>query len=77
MKKTICNKTYDTQTANLIRKVTYGYYGDPAGYEESLYQTPEGFYFIYTNGGEASRYTNEDIKRIGKAKIQQWLDDHT
>ena len=54
MKKIICKKEYDTETATLIKKVTYGYYGDPAGYEEILFQTPEGLYFQYTRGGEAS-----------------------
>ena len=76
MKKIICNKIYDTETATVINKFTYGYYGDPNGYEETLYQTPEGFYFVYTNGGKASPYKTEEIKRIGKAKISQWLESH-
>ena len=77
MKKRICNKIYDTLTATLIKKFTYSYYGDPNGYEETLYQTPEGFYFIYTNGGEASPYATEDIKRLGKGKVEQWLAEHS
>lgn len=76
MKKTICNKIYDTQTATLVKKFTYGYFGEPSGYEETLYETPEGFYFIYTFGGDASPYTSEEIKRISKAKVDQWLDEH-
>ena len=47
MKKTICKKDYDTETATLIRKYTYGNFGDPAGYEESLYQTEGGLSFLY------------------------------
>ena len=77
MKKTICNKIYDTQTSKIIKQFTYSYYGDPNGYEETLYQTQDGFYFIYTNGGNASPYATEDIKRIGKSKIQHWLDSHS
>ena len=77
MKKTICNKIYDTETAAVIKKCTYSYFGDPNGYEETLYQTQDGFYFIYTNGGEASPYITEDIKRIGKAKVNQWLEAHS
>ena len=76
MKKTICNKIYDTETSTIIKKSTYSYYGDPSGYEETLYQTPEGFYFIYTNGGQESVYKDEDIKRISKAKATQWLEEH-
>ena len=34
MKKIICKKEYDTETATLIKAYSYGYYGDPAGYEE-------------------------------------------
>ena len=76
MKKTICIKEYDTETATLIKKCTYGYFGDPAGYEESLYQTPEGLYFVYVCGGENSPYPSEDILRLGKAKVNEWLENH-
>ena len=43
MKKVICKKTYDTETATLIKAYSYGQLGDPAGYEEDLYQTPGAF----------------------------------
>lgn len=76
MKKTICKKEYDTETATLIKKCTYGYFGDPTGYEESLYQTPEGLYFVYVRGGENSPYPSEDILRLGKAKVNEWLENH-
>ena len=55
MQKIICKKVYDTQTATLIKKVTVGVYGDPKGYEESLYQTESGHFFLYTNGGAESK----------------------
>ena len=42
MQKVICKKVYDTETATLVKKVTYGSFGDPTGYEESLYQTEGG-----------------------------------
>ena len=73
MKNTICKVEYDTDTATLMGKVTSGCIGDPAGYEESLYQTPEGKFFLYTNGGEQSLYPKEDIKRIAAAKADEWL----
>ena len=72
MKKIICKKEYDTATATLIKKVTFGAFGEPDGYEESLYQTPEGLYFIYVNGGEDSKHPEEDISRISKAKADEW-----
>ena len=74
MKKIICKKEYDTETATLIEKRTYSYFGDPAGYEETLYQTPGGLYFLYVNGGESSPYPTEDILRLAKTKVADWMD---
>ena len=76
MKKIICKVEYDTETAALIKKHTYGAFGDTDGYEESLYVTESGKYFLYTNGGEASPYKKEDIKRMSAAKADEWLKDH-
>ena len=76
MKKIICKKEYDTETATLIKKHTCGYFGDPAGYEEILFQTPGGLYFLYVQGGENSPYPQEDILRLAKTKVNEWLDTH-
>ena len=46
------------------------------GYEEVLFQTPDGLYFVYVNGGEDSIHPTEDISRISKAKVEQWLAEH-
>ena len=73
MKKTICKVEYDTEASELLGKVTAGSIGDPTGYEESLYRTAEGKYFLYTNGGEQSPYTKEDIKRMSAQKADEWL----
>ena len=72
MKKIICKKEYDTETATLVKKYTSGSFGDPAGYEESLYLTEDGKYFIYVNGGAESIYSKEDIKRLAKDKVNAW-----
>ena len=73
MKKIICKKEYDTDAATLVKKATVGSFGDADGYEESLYQTADGSYFLYVNGGENSPYAKEDIKRIAKDKAKEWL----
>ena len=73
MKKIICKKEYDTETATLIKKYVCGFYGDPTGYEESLYQTPGGLYF---RGGESSPYPTEDILRLAKTKVNEWTETH-
>ena len=76
MKKIICKKEYDTETATVVKKVTVGSFGDPAGYEETLCQTPDGAYFLYTNGGETSVHPEEGIKRLSEKSAKQWLADN-
>ena len=73
MLKKIGRVTYDTETALLLVKKTYGYYGDPAGYEEILFKTPGGHYFVYTNGGEQSLYPTEGIKRLKAEDAQLFI----
>ncbi len=72
MKKVICKIEYDTDTATLIAKNTFGVFGDAHGYEESLYRTADGKYFLYTNGGEASKYAKENITRMSAQKAEEW-----
>ena len=76
MKKVIGKKEYDTETAKLIKQFTYSYYGDPKGYEEILYQTPDGCYFVFARGGNESTHPKESILRIGKDKVDDWLKNH-
>ena len=76
MKKIICKKEYDTETATLIKAYSFGELGDAAGYEEDLYQTPEGLYFLHVGGGEASPYPTEDILRMAKTKVKDWMANH-
>ena len=76
MKATIRKKCYDTETATLLGSYTSGGFGDPAGFEERLYETPEGFRFLYGNGGESSPYPEEQIRSISKLNSQKWLAEH-
>lgn len=73
MKKIICGTEYDTSASTVVKKVTNGYFGDPAGYEETLYVTEGGKYFLYTNGGEESKYPTENIKRMSAKAANSWL----
>ena len=73
MKKIICKVEYDTEASELVAKHTVGYFGDPAGYEETLYKTEGGKYFLYTFGGAESKYAEESIKRMSAAKAEEWL----
>ena len=76
MKKTICGKLYDTELATVVKKVTVGDFGDPSGYEETLYQTEGGLFFLYVSGGAESIYPAEDIRRMSKANAQKWITEH-
>ena len=73
MKKLICKVEYDTETSEIVKKVTSGNLGDPAGYEETLYKTANGKFFLYVNGGAESVHPEEDIKRMSAAKAEEWL----
>ena len=76
MKKVLCKVEYDTENAELISKFVSGEFGDPAGYEESLYKTADGKYFLYVNGGAESIYPAENIKRMAASKVDEWLAAH-
>ncbi len=76
MQKTICKVNYDTASSSIVKKVTFGAFGDSNGYEETLYVTADGKYFIYTNGGADSKYPKEDIKRVSKANAEKWLSEN-
>ncbi len=76
MKKIICGAEYDTATSTVVKKYTEGCFGDPAGYEETLYLTEGGKYFLYTNGGADSKYPTEGIKRMSKAAAEKWLGEN-
>ena len=73
MKKIICKVEYDTENAELVSKFTSGEFGDAQGYEESLYKTEGGKFFLYVNGGEESPYAKEDIKRMSAKAAEEWL----
>ena len=74
MKKIICKVEYDTENAELVKKNTFGNFGDTDGYEETLYKKENGTFFLYVNGGADSKYPKEDIKRISKDKAKAWLE---
>ncbi len=76
MIKEIDGKVYDTLQATVDKKFTAGMPGDPTGYEETLYITTDGRYFIYTNGGPRSRYPKEDILPIHREAVKDWVLSH-
>ena len=77
MKKVICKVEYDTENSELVAKFTSGEFGDPSGYEESLYMTAAGKYFLYTNGGEDSIHKGGNITRMSASKADEWRSKHS
>lgn len=73
MVKVICKVEYNTDNAEVVEKKTVSYFGDVNGYEEVLYKTENGKYFLYVNGGAQSPYKKEDIKRMSAEKANAWL----
>lgn len=73
MKKIICKVEYDTEASEIVKKITSGQLGDPEGYEETLYKTESGKFFLYVNGGAESIHPEEDIKRMSAAKAEEWI----
>lgn len=76
MRKIIDGVSYDTARAYIDKKFTFGTPGDPVGYEETLYITDDGRYFIYTNGGAKSKYVKEDIIPIERENVRDWIMSH-
>lgn len=76
MCKEISGILYDTANSTIDKKFTCGVPGDPYGYEETLYITADGHYFIYTYGGERSRYPFEEITPIAREDVRGWVLSH-
>ena len=68
--------SYDTEASEVLGSRAYSYYGDPAGYEETLYRTKGGLYFLWGLGGEESPYKEgADIRPISEKDAKKWLED--
>ena len=57
MTKIINGKRYDTETARLVGEASYSNRTDFAYWSEELYQKRTGEFFIYGEGGPASKYS--------------------
>lgn len=74
MIKATKKRVYNTETATVVGKVTHSFYGDPEGYELTMYLTPEGNYFLYVYGGKKSDYSKEKIYSYSKPAAKRWLE---
>lgn len=87
MRKTINGLKYDTDTAKYIGETGYGQPSDSAHWTESLYRKAKtGEYFLYGEGGPASRYAVETgqnewsggarITPMGWEAARKWAEEH-
>lgn len=73
MKKVLRNITYDTDTATVVKKKTFKEFGDPTGYEETIYVTESNKYFLYVNGGSESIHPVEKIEALSEKRAKEML----
>ena len=67
-------RIFDTTKAEVQGTRAFSYYGDPAGYEEKLYKTKGGLYFVWGLGGADSPYSEgEDIRPLTEKEAKAWL----
>lgn len=87
MKKIINGKRYDTDKAQCVAEYANTYdRGDFHWYEEALYQTPSGSWFLAGEGHAASKYARsvaqnergpgEDLLVLSEVEARAWLEAH-
>lgn len=85
MKKIIDGKRYDTDTAEKIAKWSNNYYPNDFHYfEETLFRTEKGAWFIHGEGGGLSPYAENygnsrgygsDLRVLTPAEAKNWLEN--
>jgi hypothetical protein len=86
MKKIICGKLYNTASATCVGSDEYSYPGQLHYWCEDLYRKKNGEYFLYCEGGPASRYARftgpnersggETIVPMSVDEAKNWVEEH-
>lgn len=86
MKKVINGKLYNTESAKRLGYASYSHPGDFCFWEETLYLTKSGNYFIHGEGGPMSKYAKsigqnewsggEHIEPVNEAAAKEWAEEH-
>lgn len=86
MKKVIQGVLCDTSTAKCLGKASYLDDHDFARWSEKLYRTKSGKYFLYGEGGPASRYAvtigqnewsgGEKIQLLSRETAMEWAEEY-
>ena len=76
MKKIINKKTYNTETATMEGHFCFGVFGQTDGFEEKLFKTKKGDWFLYGFGGCDSKYTKETLLPLSDEEAKNWIKEH-
>lgn len=86
MKKVIQGVLCDTSTAKHLGSASYLSSRDFTHWNEALYRTKSGRYFLYGEGGPASRYAvtigqnewsgGEKIQLLSRETAMEWAEEH-
>lgn len=86
MRKTINGKKYDTETATLLGERTHSNPRDFNYIHEELYQKRTGEYFLFGEGGAATKYRTwldsnswtggEKITPITEQEAREWVEEY-
>lgn len=85
MKRIINGKSYNTETAECVAYWSNSYYpGDFHYFEEGIYRTKKGAWFVAGEGGALSKYSRscggngscggDGIEPISEKEAQEWLE---
>ena len=84
MKKIINGAKYDTETAKMVAANSYGQVGDFSHWEEELYRTRSGKFFLHGEGGANSKYGvwegnegrgDEKIMPMSEEDAKEWAEN--
>ncbi|NLI22231.1 MAG: hypothetical protein GX418_11890 [Clostridiales bacterium] len=86
MQQFIDNRLYDTETAKPMGNWQRGFSSERGYISETLYQTPEGEYFLHGEGGPRSRYAQrtapntwgygERLIPFSNEEAHEWAENH-
>ena len=82
----INGKRYNTETATEVASYSQGYASDFGHFQETLYKTTKGAWFMYGEGGAMSRYSESygqgergpgsRVVVMTPDEVRSWLESH-
>ena len=86
MRKIIDGKVYNTDTAELIANASHAYRGDFRWWDEDLYRTKKGRWFLHGEGGPMSSWAvavstggwsgGEGLRALSEDEALEWCENN-